>query len=93
MRAIPKIEWQYNGILLHEEIKPLEEWAIEAKLELIIRAEAIEGWKSSFKEAEKKIKQLTEGLTTIISLGSRTGNSGEQFLADIAVGTLNKTNK
>lgn len=45
------------------------------------------------KEADKEIKELTEGLTTIVSLGSGTDKSGEQFLTDIAVGTLNKVNK
>lgn len=44
-------------------------------------------------EASENIEILTKGLTTIISLGSRSGTSNEKFLTDIAVGTLNKANK
>ena len=30
----PQIDWQYNGLLLHEDVKPLEEYtdSVEAKL-------------------------------------------------------------
>ena len=42
---------------------------------------------------EKYIKDLKEGLKTIAGLGNKTGKSGEQFLADIAKNTLNKTSK
>lgn len=44
-------------------------------------------------KANKKVEILTEGLTTIISLGSSSIGSREKFVVDIAVGTLNKANK